>query len=178
MADLAYLPFKDSDKGSTINEVFKNRPIILQDTNCNGETDEKEKKEWEHILHEMMTSKNNTYYGNDFLNDWKVYAVEEQNQVAGGTGFFGVAFQNTNTEEVVFAFRGTEGVLMSITPKNRVSLKTYPLEDIDEMRDLILQTRGNTTLYVNEEQSEYDLPLYRSFGERLPTGKLNTTSSR
>jgi hypothetical protein len=72
----------------------------------------------------------------------------------------------------------TVGVLMSITPKNRVSLKSYPLEDIDEMRDLILQTKGNTTLYVNEEQSEYDLPLYKSFGERLPTGKLNTTSSQ
>ena len=67
---------------------------------------------------------------------------------------------------------------MSITPKNRVSLKSYPLEDIDEMRDLILQTKGNTTLYVNEEQAEYDLPLYKSFGERLPTGKLNTTSSQ
>lgn len=72
----------------------------------------------------------------------------------------------------------TVGVLMSITPKNRVSLKNYPLEDIDEMRDLILQTKGNTTLYVNEEQAEYDLPLYKSFGERLPTGKLNTTSSQ
>ena len=46
------------------------------------------------------------------------------------------------------------------------------------MRDLILQTKGNTTLYVNEEQAESDLPLYKSFGERLPTGKLKTTSSQ
>ena len=38
--------------------------------------------------------------------------------------------------------------------------ENYPLEDIDEMRDLILQTKGNTTLYVNDEQPEYDLPLY------------------
>lgn len=56
-----------------------------------------------------MTSKDNTYFGSSFLNEWKVYAVEDQNQVAGGTGFFGVAFQNTKTQEVVFAFRGTEG---------------------------------------------------------------------
>ena len=52
---------------------------------------------------------------------------------------------NKNTGEWTVKMTNTVGVLMSITPKNRVSLKTYPLEDIDEMRDLILQTKGNTT---------------------------------
>ena len=37
----------------------------------------------------------------------------------------------------------TVGVLMSITPNNRVQLKTYPLEDIDTLRDNILTTKGN-----------------------------------
>ena len=37
MADLAYLPFKDGDRGNTIAEVFENRPDIKRDTNCNGE---------------------------------------------------------------------------------------------------------------------------------------------
>ena len=37
----------------------------------------------------------------------------------------------------------TAGVLMSITPKSRVQLQDYPLEEIDEMRDIILSTKGN-----------------------------------
>ena len=63
---------------------------------------------------------------------------------------------NKVTGEWTVKMTSTVGVLMSITPRNRVSLKTYPLEDIDEMRDLILQTKGNTTLYVNEEQDSIE----------------------
>ena len=118
MADLAYLPFVKGDIGKSIQTVFANRPDIKRDKNCNGDVDEK--KEWAHILQEALTSKDNTYFGSSFLNDWKVYAVEDQNQVAGGTGFFGVAFQNTKTEEVVFAFRGTEGDNPLEIPKDMV----------------------------------------------------------
>ena len=67
----------------------------------------------------------------------------------------------------------TVGILMSITPKNRVLLRTYPLEDIDTLRDNILTTKGNITFNVTGDDS---IPLLKSFAERLPNGKLNTTS--
>ena len=63
------------------------------------------------------------------------------------------------------------GLLMSITPKNRVKLQDYPLEQIDEMRDIILGTKGNITNISNKSS----IDLYDSFGQRLPNGKLNTT---
>ena len=66
------------------------------------------------------------------------------------------------------------GLLMSITPKNRVQLQDYPLEEIDEMRDIILSTKGNITSIPNKSS----IALYDSFGQRLPNGKLNTTSSQ
>ena len=72
----------------------------------------------------------------------------------------------------------TVGVLMSITPINRVKLKKYPLEDIDLMRDLIYGEKGNTTTIITAEYPGYNLPLYESFVKRLPSGKLNTTSSQ
>lgn len=116
----------------------------------------------------------NTYDNSELTVTWHNAAL---NKIETGTpDDFGVWNKSTGAWQV--EMNNTVGVLMSITPKNRVSLKNYPLEDIDEMRDLILQTKGNTTLYVNDEQAEYDLPLYKSFGERLPTGKLNTTSSQ
>ena len=117
----------------------------------------------------------NTYEAEDLQISWWNVALEKA--IVGSPNDFG----NWNKASGIWTVTmptTQAGVLMSITPKNRVSLKNYPLEDIDEMRDLILQTKGNTTLYVNDEQTGYDLPLYKSFGERLPTGKLNTTSSQ
>ena len=67
----------------------------------------------------------------------------------------------------------TVGVLMAITPNNRVKLQTHPLEDIDTLRDNILTTKGNITFNVTGDNS---IPLLRSFAERLPNGRLNTTS--
>lgn len=116
----------------------------------------------------------NKYDAEELTVTWHNAALDKI--VSGHPTDFGTWNKTTGVWTVKMT--NTVGVLMSITPKNRVSLKDYPLEDIDEMRDLILQTKGNTTLYVNEEQAEYDLPLYKSFGERLPTGKLNTTSSQ
>lgn len=117
----------------------------------------------------------NTYEANELTVTWIDASINKPR--TGQIDDFGTWNKATGVWTVNIS-QTTVGVLMSITPKNRVSLKSYPLEDIDEMRDLILQTKGNTTLYVNEEQAEYDLPLYKSFGERLPTGKLNTTSSQ
>lgn len=116
----------------------------------------------------------NTYNNTELTVTWHNAALNKIE--TGNPDDFGAWNKSTGAWQV--KMNNTVGVLMSITPKNRVSLKSYPLENIDEMRDLILQTRGNTTLYVNEKQSEYDLPLYKSFGERLPTGRLNTTSSQ
>lgn len=116
----------------------------------------------------------NTYDNSELTITWHNAALDKI--MSGHPTDFGT--WNKTTGEWTVKMTNTVGVLMSITPKNRVSLKSYPLQSIDEMRDLILQTKGNTTLYVNEEQAEYDLPLYKSFGERLPTGKLNTTSSQ
>ena len=70
----------------------------------------------------------------------------------------------------------TVGILMSITPNNRVKLKSYPLEEIEEMRDQILQTKGNTTFTV--KQTDNIPNLYKGFTQRLPNAKLNTTSSQ
>lgn len=122
----------------------------------------------------VLIEPKNTYNANELTVTWHNAALNKT--MSGHPTDFGTWNKNTGVWTVKMT--NTVGVLMSITPGNRVSLKTYPLEDIDEMRDLILQTKGNTTLYVNEEQAEYDLPLYKSFGERLPTGKLNTTSSQ
>lgn len=122
----------------------------------------------------VRISPENTYNADELTVTWHNAALDKI--MSGYPTDFGT--WNKTTGEWTVKMTSTVGVLMSITPKNRVSLKNYPLEDIDEMRDLILQTRGNTTLYINKEQAEYDLPLYKSFGERLPTGKLNTTSSQ
>ena len=65
------------------------------------------------------------------------------------------------------------GLLMSISPKNRVKLTTYPLNSIEEIRDQILQKKGNTTFYIKEGSGTP--PLYDRFTERLPNGELNTT---
>lgn len=116
----------------------------------------------------------NTYENNELTVTWHNAALGKIE--TGNPNNFGTWNKNTGAWQV--KMNNTVGVLMSITPKNRVSLKNYPLEDIDEMRDLILQTKGNTTLYINDEHTGYDLPLYKSFGERLPTKKLNTTSSQ
>lgn len=116
----------------------------------------------------------NAYDHDQIIITWHNAALDKM--MSGYPSDFGI--WNKQNGKWTVKMTNTVGVLMSITPKNRVSLKSYPLEDIDEMRDLILQTRGNTTLYVNEEHAEYNLPLYKSFGERLPTGKLNTTSSQ
>ena len=165
MADLAYLPFVTGDAGKTIGTIFGNRPIILQDTNCNGEPDDDEKKEWEHILHEIMTSKNNTYYGSDFLNEWKVFAVDDQNQVADGTGFFGVAFQNTETEEVVFAFRGTEGGNPLEIPKDMV------ITDGQIVLGIVPKQFKQALTFYDSTMKKVNLTAGMSLNAEIKTGK-------
>ena len=49
------------------------------------------------------------------------------------------------------------------------------LEQLDELRDEILLTKGNTAYIVNNSN---DVPLLKSFTQRMTTGLLNTTSSQ
>ena len=117
----------------------------------------------------------NTYDADELQISWWNVALEKS--MIGTPNDFGNWNKTTGIWTVTMPATQA-GVLMSISPKQRVALQDYPLEDIDEMRDLILQTKGNTTLIVTDEQTGYDLPLYKSFAKRLPNGKLNTTSSQ
>lgn len=65
-------------------------------------------------------------------------------------------------------------VLGSITVQSKDELVAYPLEDLDEMRDLILTTKGNTTLQI--AQNSESPQLFKSFVQRTAERKLNTTS--
>ena len=62
-----------------------------------------------------------------------------------------------------------------MTSKQRVIIADNNLEQLDELRDEILLTKGNTTYIVNNSN---DVPLLKSFTQRMTTGLLNTTSSQ
>lgn len=113
----------------------------------------------------------NTYEANDITITWFDMATETTR--TGKPTDFGTWNKNSGNWNVVMAPTQV-GLLMSITPNNRVQLQDYPLEQIDEMRDVILSTKGNITNIPNKS----DIALYKSFGQRLPNGKLNTTSSQ
>ena len=113
----------------------------------------------------------NTYNADDITITW--FDMSTETTRTGKPTDFGTWNKNSGNWNVVMAPTQV-GLLMSITPKNRVKLQDYPLEQIDEMRDIILSTKGNITSIPNKS----DIALYKSFGQRLPNGKLNTTSSQ
>lgn len=55
-------------------------------------------------------------------------------------------------------------ILGSITVQSKDELVAYPLEDLDEMRDLILTTKGSTTLQI--AQNSGSPQLFKSFAQR------------
>ena len=65
-------------------------------------------------------------------------------------------------------------ILSSITVQSKDELIAYPLEDLDNMRDLILTTKGNTTLQI--AQNTESPKLFKSFAQRTAKRKLNTAS--
>lgn len=67
----------------------------------------------------------------------------------------------------------TGWLLMSVAFKNSITaLKSYPLTQLDDIRDKIYYTPGNTTFVVTGD----DAPsLFKGFQLRQPNGKLNTT---
>ena len=113
----------------------------------------------------------NTYKAEDLTITW--FDMSTETTRTGKPTDFGTWNKASGNWNVVMAPTQV-GLLMSITPKNRVQLQDYPLEEIDEMRDIILSTKGNITSIPNKSS----IALYDSFGQRLPNGKLNTTSSQ
>lgn len=70
---------------------------------------------------------------------------------------------------------GSTWYIRKIYSTERTSLKTIPLENIDKMRDIILQSAGNTELNITTVNKS-DLPPYTDFIKRKPANnKLNTT---
>lgn len=112
----------------------------------------------------------NTYKAEELTITW--FDAATQTSKIGNPTQFGTWNKSTGMWTINMPTT-TAGILMSITPKNRVRLKTYPLEDIDTLRDNILTTKGNITFNATGDNS---IPLLKSFAERLPNGKLNTTS--
>lgn len=112
----------------------------------------------------------NTYESSELTVTW--FDAASQTSRTGKPTEFGTWNKATGKWSVIIS-ETTVGVLMSITPNNRVQLKTYPLEDIDTLRDNILTTKGNVVFNATGNNS---IPLLKSFAERLPNGKLNTTS--
>ena len=65
--------------------------------------------------------------------------------------------------------------IRAIQTINRTTLEAIPLENIDLMRDYILQKAGNTQLNISTVNGS-TLPPYTNFGKRKPANsKLNTT---
>ena len=60
-----------------------------------------------------------------------------------------------------------------MTSKQRVIIADNNLEQLDELRDEILLTKGNTAYIVNNSK---DVPLLKSFTQRMTTG-LQTEQS-
>ena len=113
----------------------------------------------------------NTYEADELTITW--FDMSTETTRTGKPTDFGTWNKTSGNWNVVMAPTQV-GLLMSITPKNRVKLQDYPLEEIDEMRDIILSTKGNITSIPNKSS----IALYDSFSKRLPSGKLNTTSSQ
>lgn len=63
--------------------------------------------------------------------------------------------------------------ILSVESKSYTQLVTHQLEDLDTMRDQILQTPGNTAWVINGSSG---INLFKGFGERNAASKLNTTT--
>lgn len=123
----------------------------------------------------VIVSPINTYDASELTVTWFDAATETTK--TGKPTDFGTWTKSTGRWTIKMPTT-TAGILMSITPKIRVQLQEYPLEDIDLMRDLIYGEKGNTTTIITADHPGYNLPLYQSFVKRLSSGKLNTTSSQ
>ena len=65
--------------------------------------------------------------------------------------------------------------IRAIQTINRTTLESIPLENIDTMRDIVLQSKGNTALNISTVNGT-SLPPFTNFGKRKTiNSKLNTT---
>lgn len=147
LTDLAYLAFKEEDKQrDTLADLFSSREDILKDADASGTIDNKnsngnnENILWAESQKEYWEAKK-AYFGDEFLNSWKVLAVGDNNTASG---FFGVAFKNVNTGEVVFSFRGTEGSTPKEVPKDMM------LADLQIVMGVIPQQFDEALAFYNE----------------------------
>lgn len=68
----------------------------------------------------------------------------------------------------------TEGwILMSVSIGSITALKKYPLSDLDDLRDRILEYKGNIPFQVFGDDT---IPMLRDFQTRKLNNKLNTTT--
>ena len=87
----------------------------------------------------------------------------------------------TNTDEYVIVINkipeNTTYNITKIINTEGPKLQNYPLENIDKMRDAILQNPGNTAFNITSETNP-NLTPYVNFGWRKQSNKrLNTTDS-
>lgn len=113
----------------------------------------------------------NTYEADDLTVTWFNQALGKK--VTGTPTDFGVWSKTSGTWDVQMP-ETQVGLLLSITPKNRVRLASYSLESIEEIRDQILLRKGNTTFYIREGSATPT--LYHRFTQRKSDGTLNTTT--
>ena len=71
---------------------------------------------------------------------------------------------------------GSTWYIRAVYTTNKVALNQWDLESLDKMRDIILQTAGNTTCYVTNHASE--VPLLNDFVTRGSNNKLKTTTTQ
>ncbi len=112
----------------------------------------------------------NTYDDNELT--LRFFSSASETWKEGNPSSFGT-WDKTTGKLLLSATKPDLLVLGSVTVQSKDELTAYPLEDLDEMRDLILETRGSTTLLVNTNAKTPQ--LFKSFGERT-ANKLNTTS--
>lgn len=118
----------------------------------------------------LLISPSNTYDDSEIT--LTMFSSASESTITGNPSEFGSWNKNEGSLLINSLSRDLL-MLISVQATSKDELVTYPLDDLDEMRDLILETRGSTTLLVNTNAKAP--ALFRSFGER--TGdKLNTTS--
>ena len=93
----------------------------------------------------------NTYEANELTVTWIDASINKPK--TGQINDFGNWNKATGVWTINIS-QTTVGILMSISPTNRVKLQSHALDDIDEIRDQILQQKGNTTFIISKESKD------------------------
>ena len=113
----------------------------------------------------------NSYEQDELLMEWTILNTNET--TSGTINHFGT-WNKTNGELTINALGPNDiAIINKIWVKEKTKLSTIKLESLDELRDEILMTRGDTTYIVNN--ADTGTVLLSKFGQRTGN-KLNTTS--